>query len=87
MGRKGVLCGARRAGAPVCVPRTLPCSRPRIAPQSRPRLRDARCAEGIYKVSAEAGPCQSLTCCVTLGKFLDLSELENSGVGKGAQLA
>lgn len=38
-------------------------------------------------MSAEAGPCQSLTCCATLGKFLDLSELENSSVGKGAQLA
>lgn len=47
VGRKGVLCGARRAGAPFCVPRARPCSRPRIAPQSRRRrLRDARCAVG-----------------------------------------
>lgn len=46
VGRKGVLCGSRRAGAPVCVPRARPCSRPRIAPQSRLRLRDARCVEG-----------------------------------------
>lgn len=38
-------------------------------------------------MSAEARPCQSLTCCVTLGKFLDLSELENSGTVKGAGLA
>ncbi|CAO2598686.1 Brevican core protein, partial [Lemmus lemmus] len=50
VGRKGVLCGARRAGAPVCVPRTRPCLCRRIAPQSRPRLRDARCAEGTLQV-------------------------------------
>lgn len=28
-------------------------------------------------MSAEAWPCLSLTCCVTLGKFLDLSEPED----------
>lgn len=34
-------------------------------------------------MSAEAWPCLSLTCCVTLGKFLDLSEPEDPGVGEG----
>lgn len=34
-------------------------------------------------MSAEAWLCQSLACCVTLGKFLDLSEPEDPGVGEG----
>lgn len=36
-------------------------------------------------MSAEAWPCLSLTCCVTLGKFLDLSEPEDPGVGEWAR--
>lgn len=35
----------------------------------------------------EAWPGGSLACCVTLGKFLDLSEPEDQGVGEGGPRA
>lgn len=38
-------------------------------------------------MSAEAWPCRSLACCVTLGKFLDLSEPEDPGVSEGGPRA